>query len=158
MTQPVIQIRRAEEKDVEALVDFIVRLKQVNEELDPMYITRENLAETVKAYVERSLKDTNTILLVAECEGKIVGMVRAAILDRMFYEPRMEALITDIYVHPSYRRRGVATALIERLAEEARRKGVGLLAAEYPPGNKIAERFFARLGFKPLLVRVYRKI
>ena len=156
-SQPIV-VRRARREDAEALAEFVARLKQVNEELDPMYLTRDDLHTLAKAYVERSLEDGNTIVLVAEQDGRVVGFVRAVIVDRVFYEPRTEALITDIYVHPSYRRRGVATLLVEKLAEEARRRGVGLLAAEYPPGNRIAERFFAKLGFKPLLIRVYRRI
>ncbi len=158
MAATPITVRRAAKTDLDKLVEFVVRLKQVNEELDPMYVTREDLAEAARRYIERSLEDPNTLILVAEHEGRVVGMVRAIIIDRVFYEPRSEALITDIYVHPSYRRRGVATALVERLAEEVRRKGVGLLAAEYPPGNRIAERFFSKLGFKPLLVRVCRRL
>ncbi len=158
MSLEAISVRRAEERDLEALTEFVVRLKQVNEELDPMYVTREDLSETVRRYIEESLRNPNVIMLVAERDSKPVGMVRAVIVDRLFYEPRMEALITDIYVHPSHRRKGVASLLIERLAEEAKRKGVSILAAEYPPGNKIAGRFFSKLGFRELLVRVYKRI
>ena len=153
-----VEVRRAEEQDVDRIAEFIARLKQVNEELDPMYVTREDLAETARRYVEESLRNPNVIMLVAVHDGKVVGVVRATVVDRLFYEPRTEALITDIYVHPSYRRRGVASLLIDRLAEEAKRRGIKLLAAEYPPGNRIAERFFSKLGFKPLMVRVYRKV
>jgi ribosomal protein S18 acetylase RimI-like enzyme len=158
MSQAPITIRKARKEDLERIAEFVVRLKQVNEELDPMYVTRDDLASVARHYIERSLDDPNTILLVAEHESTVVGMVRAVIVDRVFYEPRIEALITDIYVHPSYRRRGVASLLIEKLAEEARSRGISLLAAEYPPGNRIAEKFFSRMGFKPLLVRVYRRL
>ncbi len=153
-----IVVRRAEPGDVDTLVDFVVRLKQVNEELDPMYITREDLEEAARKYIEQSLGEENTILLVAEKAGKVIGMVRAVILDRLFYEPRLEGLITDIYVHPSHRRRNVAGLLLENLAAILAEKGVKLMAAEYPPGNRIAAKFFEKHGFKPLLVRVYRKI
>ncbi len=153
-----IVVRKAEARDIEVLADYVARLKQVNEELDPMYITREDLEETAREYIEKSLEDPNTVLLVAEKNGKVVGMVRATILDRVFYEPRLEGLVTDIYIHPSHRRRNIAGLLLEKLAETLRERGVELLAAEYPPGNRIAERFFEKHGFKPLLVRVYKKI
>ncbi len=158
MAHQIVAIRPAREEDIEILAEFVIRLKQVNEELDPMYITRHDIREVAERYVKESLSDKNVILLVAETDGKVIGMVRAVIHERLFYEPRKEAIITDIYVHPSYRRRALASMLLDRLADELRERGVSLLVAEYPPGNKIAEKFFEKTGFKPILIRVYRYV
>ncbi|MET1101355.1 MAG: GNAT family N-acetyltransferase [Pyrodictiaceae archaeon] len=151
-------IRRAEEKDVDALVDFIVRLKQVNEELDPTYIVRDDVEEVARRYIKESLGRDDVIILVAEHNGRPIAMVRAELRERLFYEPRREALITDLYVHPSYRRRGIGEKLVRSLESILVDKGIRLLAAEYPPGNTIASRFFEKEGFKKLLVRVYRRL
>ncbi len=153
-----ITIREAEKRDSEKLAEFVVRLKQVNEELDPMYMVREDLEEVAREYIEKSFDNPDVVMLVAEAGDEVVGMVRAKIVDRLFYEPRLEGLVTDIYVHPLYRRRGVAKQLLDALEKRLAEKGITLLAAEHPPNNRIAEKFFAKEGFKPLLMRVYRKI
>lgn len=153
-----VNIRKANENDVKHLVDFVTRLKQVNEELDPMYIVHENLGEIVNEYIDRSLKRDNVVILVAEYGGKVIGMIRAEIVDRLFYTPRYEGLITDIYVHPSYRRKRIAEKLIARLVEELKTKGIELVSVIFPPGNRIAEKFFKKQGFRPLQVRLYKRI
>jgi ribosomal protein S18 acetylase RimI-like enzyme len=153
-----VVIREARQEDSSYLAEFFARLKTINEELDPMYITVADLREAVEKYIRESLGKDNVVLLVAEHNGSVVGALRAVIVDRVFYEPRLEGLITDLYVHPSYRRKGIAEKLIERLEEVLAQRGIELVAAEYPPGNRIANKFYEKLGFRPLLVRVYRRV
>ncbi|MET1129145.1 MAG: GNAT family N-acetyltransferase [Thermoproteota archaeon] len=158
MSAEDVVVREVRSEDFSHLVEFFARLKTINEELDPMYITVADLRETIEKYVRESLGKEDVVLLVAEHNGSVVGALRAAVVDRIFYEPRLEGLITDLYVHPSYRRKGVAEKLIERLEEILAQRGIELIAAEYPPGNRIANKFYEKLGFRPLLVRVYRKV
>lgn len=155
---PEVNIRKADKKDTEYLTEFVTRLKQVNEELDPMYIVHENLRQIANEYISKSLERDDVIILVAEHRDRVIGMVRAEIIDRLFYTPRYEGLITDIYVHPSYRRKKIAEKLIARLAEELKARKIELLSVIFPPGNRIAEKFFKKQGFRPLQVRLYKKV
>ncbi len=155
-----IVIRRPVESEVEALAELVARLKSLNEELDPNYKTASDLLEAARDYVAESLKSENVILMVAEDAdvGKIVGMVRIEIKNRRFYEPRVKGVITDLYVHPSYRRKKVGALLVDKAVEELQGRGINMLTAIYPINNIIAKKFYENLGFTDLDIEVYKVI
>lgn len=152
-----IGIRRAEPSDATILEDFVARLKSLNEELDPLFKTVENLRDEVRKYIKSSLEDDRSIVLVAYNteNGEIVGMLRLEIIDRIFYSPRTAAVITDLYVKPKHRGGKIATLLLEKAKEEAKARGAGLLVATYPANNMIAEAFYSKAGFKTLQVEKF---
>ncbi len=60
--------------------------------------------------------------------------------------------VEDLYTHPDFRRRGIATALIAHAVDAARQGGasavvIGARTDDHP------KRLYARLGFRPLLLR-----
>ncbi|MEB3816845.1 MAG: GNAT family N-acetyltransferase [Desulfurococcales archaeon] len=155
-----LNVRLAREGDVDQLTDLIVRLKSLNSELDPHFLPDENILDTVRRYVGESITSDKAVVLVAEDEesGRIVGVLRFEIVDRLFYKPRIKAVITDIYVHPAYRGKGIGRLLVERAAAEAKKRGAGLLTVIYPEGNLIAESFYNKMGFQPLQKEKYLRL
>ncbi|MEN2999249.1 MAG: GNAT family N-acetyltransferase [Acidilobaceae archaeon] len=152
-----LEVRLAGQGDVEQLSYLISRLKSLNEELDPQFKTVNNLFEVVQDYVKRSVGSDRAFILIAQNgeSGEIAGIVRVELEDRVFYVPRIVAVISDVYVKPKYRRKRVATLLLERAKEEAKRRGAGMLVAVYPANNMIAENFYSKAGFKLLQVEKY---
>ena len=59
-----------------------------------------------------------------------------------------EIHVTNLAVHPSFRRRGVARALLGRLLEDARVAGVELAFLEVRPSNGEALTLYESLGFR----------
>ncbi len=59
-----------------------------------------------------------------------------------------EIHITNLAVHPSFRRRGVARALLGRVMEDARRSGVELVFLEVRPTNVEAVTLYESFGFR----------
>ena len=53
------------------------------------------------------------------------------------------------YLAPPYRRRGVGRMLFEHLAGWARARGAGRIELQFIEGNEPAERFWAKVGFRP---------
>ena len=152
-----VEVRYVGEEDVEAVADMIARLKTLNEELDPHFKVIDNLEEETRKYVKESLSSGNVVMLLAynSSTGEPVGVIRLEIIDRIFYKPRVKAIITDIYVKPRYRRRRIASILLEKAKEEAKRRGAGIIVAVYPANNLIAEAFYEREGFKTLQIEKY---
>ena len=73
---------------------------------------------------------------VAECEGKVIGYGgMQIILD--------EGYVTNIAVNGEYRRRGVASALIERMLEEP----LSFLSLEVRVSNAPAIALYRKFGF-----------
>ncbi|MCE4610875.1 MAG: GNAT family N-acetyltransferase [Desulfurococcales archaeon] len=151
-------VREASEDDVDSIAVMVARLKTLNEELDPSFRVREDLLDAARQYVRTSINSSSVILLVADVGGETVGFIRVELVDRVFYEPRIKALITDLYVKPEYRRRGVGKLLLESAIEEARKRGAGIISAVFPEGNVIAKSFYQNLGFKPLQLELFKPI
>ena len=60
---------------------------------------------------------------------------------------RSEGYITDVAVQSAYRRQGIASALLERVEQEARLRGKRFLGLYVSASNKGAQRIYERAGF-----------
>jgi len=154
----MVTIRVAGKEDAKVLADFFSRMYKLNSEFDPLLLTPDDLEERVAKVVEKSLEDPNEILVVAEDQGKIVGAARVIIIDRIFYSPEKEAVIREFYVHPSYRRQGVGNEIVNFIESELRKKGIEILAAEFPSRNIIAVSFYRKMGFREIYCEFVKKI
>ena len=63
------------------------------------------------------------------------------------WEIGREIHVTNLAVHPSFRRRGAARALLGRLIEDARASGVELVFLEVRPTNAEALTLYESFGF-----------
>lgn len=151
-------IRRASEQDLEAIVGLLVRNKRLNEEFDPMLTVADEVEEVARKYVSDALRDQNSLLLVCEVGGKVVGFLKADVIDRLFYEPRREGVIREFYLLPEFRRRGIGRTMVERAFEELRSMGAGIITAEFPSQHKIAVSFYEDLGFRPIISKYAKEV
>lgn len=158
MDPAVYKVRYADKKDLDQIVSLVIRLKKLNEEFDPLYTVREDIEEAARDYISKSFDREDVFILVAEDAGKIVGMIRVEIRSRLFYQPIFEGVITDLYVNPAYRNKGVGTLLLDEAVKALRARGISIMSAEFPPMNKIAVEFYQKRGFKPLLYRFFKEI
>ncbi|MGC9152652.1 MAG: GNAT family N-acetyltransferase [Vulcanisaeta sp.] len=153
----MVTIREAREGDVEYLVDLVVRLKRLNSEFDPLFSARSDCAERAREYLLNAIRDNkNHLILVAEDMGKIVGVLKADIRERLFYSPSIEGAIVDFYVMPEYRRKGLGRQMLERAITILRERGAQLITAEFPTQNQIAINFYNKMGFRSL-VSIYAR-
>lgn len=145
-----IVIRKADRADPGKILELILRLKRLNEEFDSLLQVRDDAAEKGKTYVESSLTSEKSLVLVAEDKGKIVGVMKADIRERTFYEPKTEGAIVDLYVLPEYRRSGLGAKLIEETINKLKGKA-DIVTAEFPSQNMIAADFYRKLGFRAII-------
>jgi len=145
-------VRPLDEDDIAKATEYIVRLKLLNEEIDPNFKVIDELEEVAREYVVASIHDPDVAIYVCEDLdlNQIIGLIRVEFKDRKFYHPRKEAIITDIYVKAGYRGKNVGKVLVEKAVALAKERGAGLLVVCYPVNNTIAEKFFKELGFKDL--------
>jgi ribosomal protein S18 acetylase RimI-like enzyme len=149
-----IHLRPARAGDVPALVPLLLRLKRLNEEFDPLLKVRDDAEPQANEVLRAQLADPKAVILAAEGVGpdkdKVVGFVRALVRERPFYTPEWEGVIVDIYLLPLYRRRGVGEYLLREVSAALKAKGAGVVTAEFPAQNEIANRFYAKRGFRPI--------
>lgn len=98
-------------------------------------------------------------LLVAECEGAIVG-VCAVSWQFAVHVPGRYGTIQDLWVHPEWRSRALGRELILALVRQATELGVPRLEVGLPQEGfaqlAATERFYRENGFTPLGPRMRR--
>ena len=103
------------------------------------------LARPAESYVERLLADPTFIALVARQSDTIVGGLVAYEL-RKFEQERSELYIYDLAVAAPYRRRGIATALIESVCDIAVACGAWTVFVQADAGDEPAIALYSGLG------------
>ena len=86
------------------------------------------------------------VALVAEEDGRALGFVFCV----LGAQGRRTAHVTDIYVRPEARGRGIGRALLAELVEPARTAGLEHVSLEVLVRNSEARRLYDRLGFVPV--------
>ncbi len=97
-----------------------------------------------EAFLDELFKNENAFYLVAKNEAeRVCGYVGVwFILD--------EGHITNVAVHPDFRRQKIATMLIRELIEKALAKKLSFLTLEVRASNQVAQKTYRNLGFEPL--------
>jgi ribosomal protein S18 acetylase RimI-like enzyme len=146
-----ILVREATRDDLSQAVELIVRMKRLNGEFDPMFRVVENISERALQYLTDSLGSENAMIWVATAEKRVIGILRAEIRDRLFYEPEIEGLITDFYILPEGRRKALGNNMILAAAKRLKERGAQIITAEFPAQNEIAAKFYSKRGFRALV-------
>lgn len=87
-----------------------------------------------------------SVFRVIEVDGRVVGYGG-------FWLVLDEAHISNIAVHPDYRRRGLGRMLLIRLLEEAVSRGATKASLEVRRSNVAAQQMYGGFGFKVVGVR-----
>lgn len=104
-------------------------------------------APPTDAYLERLLGRDHFIALAAIVDGAVVGGLAAYVLDK-FEQARSEIYIYDLAVAEPCRRRGIATALIERLRRIGAERGAHVIFVQADRGDDPAIALYTKLGLR----------
>lgn len=84
--------------------------------------------------------------VVAHVEGRVAAYGGAwVVLD--------EAQVTNIAVHPDFRRQGIANSVLRRLKDVCIEAGASVMLLEVRPSNKAAQALYWQHGFVPVGIR-----
>ena len=155
MSRTGIRVRPAVAEDVAELVELWGQLQ--DSARDPM-LARARLAEPPVEVARRRLEALvdNPLARVVVAEdrtGRIVGMALLAAEQFGEFFDVSAVHLSHLVVHTDHRRRGVGHALLSAAAAYAEESGVEQMVVSVPPALREAHRFFARLGFVPLISR-----
>jgi len=96
----------------------------------------------------RGLLESRTFIAVAALAGTdVVGGLAGYVLPK-FEQARSEFYIYDLAVDEAYRRRGVATAMIEELKSVARERGIYVIFVQADYGDDPAIALYSKLGVR----------
>ncbi|HEY1068439.1 MAG TPA: AAC(3)-I family aminoglycoside N-acetyltransferase [Pirellulales bacterium] len=96
-------------------------------------------------YLTNLLAGDTFIAVASFAEDQVVGGLAGYVLHK-FEQERSEFYIYDLAVAEPFRRRGVATELIETLKSVARRRGVNIIFVQADYGDEAAVALYTKLG------------
>ena len=139
-------MRRATAADIPALVDLRVAFDQELAGQVPIEPADEHRAR-IDAYLRSRVPDGRFRVWVADADGRVVGMAGLIVIDRPPH-PRSrrtpEAMVFNVMTDSAWRRRGVATAVMEAVIADGRALGCRRLVLRTSDDGK---RLYAGLGF-----------
>jgi len=97
----------------------------------------------------------NFLYAILDADGAQVGVLWFAIQERG--DGRV-AYVYDVEIAPEHRRRGHATRAFRALEGEARRLGLAGIALHVFGHNHAAQAFYARLGYEPTNLNLYKPV
>jgi GNAT superfamily N-acetyltransferase len=143
MSRNKIEIRKAEERDVPLILDFIQHLAEYEKLADSCVATEEQLRSTLFS----NRPDAEVIF--AMLQGKEVGFALFFHNYSTFLAQR-GLFLEDLFVHPEARGKGVGFALLSALAQIAIERDCGRLEWNVLDWNQLAIDFYKRIGAKPM--------
>lgn len=96
-------------------------------------------------YVRKYLKTDGVGIMLAEAEGKVLGMISYSIRPGLFHAAD-SGLIEDFVVDAAFRGKGVGRMLFQGLLDYFRTRGCAEAAVTTMPDNKAAQRFYKAGG------------
>lgn len=132
---PDLLIRRARPDD-EASILALLPLIPANERMSDQDLRAASL---------RFRENTALDVLVAECEGQVVGFLVLSFVSAL---TGLRAWIDDVVVDPARRRQGIGLALVEAAIQRASRRGVTHLFMDTGRGSPDARDFYRACGFE----------
>jgi len=92
-------------------------------------------------------------LVFATVEDEPVGMASFTVLNRGLLASSAAVLVDVVHVADGRRKGGVGTMLLRESVAFADEVGAGDVVVNVPPSARDVNRFYARLGFAPMVIR-----
>jgi GNAT superfamily N-acetyltransferase len=138
-----ITFRRARPSDLEFIVELLAN--------DPLGAGREDFASPLpEGYLQAFQAisaDPNNELVVADLEGKVVGVLQLTFIPYLTYKGSWRALIEGVRVSESMRSTGIGKLMFGWAIERARERGCRLVQLTSDKSRTDAIRFYESLGF-----------
>lgn len=158
-----ITLRFMEPEDYSTFLDFYRDLHDFHAQARPDRFRRE-ISLPPKDVFEADLQRDDRDLFFALCDGKPAGMcimVWKSPPDDPAYPlilPRLSAHIDDLYVAPAFRRRGIATFLLQKAEEMAKERHADNLTLQVWAFNGSAMALYRKLGLEPLMLYMEKRL
>lgn len=151
MTRPAVAVREATHDDVPALVEMWAELRDMGGRMERVIPGPD--AGAMRHRLADVAADPQSCALVAVVDGDVAGMVLLTATD---YAPLFEQRAVHahyLHVKDGFRRRGVGKALLGAAVSYADEVGAEHIITSVLPQMRETQRFYARLGFGPVVVR-----
>ena len=137
-TKDTSVVRNLRPRDLEAVVALDAK------------ITGRRREEYFRMKLDQALKETGVMVsLAAEADGAFAGVLLCRVFYGEFGQMEAAAVLDTLGVHPAFRGKGVARALLSQLRTNLLGLGITRLHTEVSWENQGLMAFFQREGFRP---------
>ena len=160
-TRAAIKIRPAIPRDITAIGRLGALLVRLHHDLDPeRFIAATPRTENgYGSFLRTQLDEPNTIVLVADRDGEVLGYSYADVEGNDYMSLRGPAgVVQDIVVDPADRRNGVGRMLLDATLEALNARGVPRVVLWTAERNVPAQRLFERTGFRRTMIEMTREL
>jgi len=157
------RIRPATPEDAEAIARVYTESAEHHALIDPErnhVPDRAAIAERYRSGQQHPEDSDETITLVAEDDGQVLGFLDARLLrpfDPM-YRPTTYCFVADVAVTAAHRSHGIGEQLMRAAEQWAREQGADFVSLEYHTENPRAAAFYERLGYRPASVVAIKRL
>ena len=150
-------IRTATRADIDALGRLGALLMTVHYDFDRRRFLEptEGSAEGYGDYLVSQLDDKDSVIFVAELDGKVVGYCYCVIEPLSWKELRdVAGFISDLALDPRARRLGAGTQLVDAAIGWFRERKLARAMLWTSTHNDPAQQLFRRAGFRPTMIEM----
>ncbi len=159
MSDAEVTIRRAKSRDMAFIIELWKQLSKEHADLDDRFALRSEAEIVWARWAGQRLRDTASIVLVAEsgddCIGYLLGHADEA---QPIFEQRTYATITDLFVAPEFRRKGVGSKLFEEALAFFRSRELKHIRLNVLVKDAESRAFYEKQGFGDFLYRMWKTL
>lgn len=141
-----MEVRKAELRDIEALVDnrleFVCSIREIE--------NRDEFRKHTKEYIRKHLGGESLVAFIALDNRKIVSSCILCIYETLPIPSCISGkagLLLNVYTLKDYRYQGLAYSLLRKLIKEAKSMGVGKIQLDYTDDGY---PLYKKIGFEKL--------
>ncbi|NHJ49580.1 MAG: GNAT family N-acetyltransferase [Asgard group archaeon] len=132
-------------KLVELRIEFIKEAHQ-----NPFNVDLDNHRNLLTDYFQTQMKDETFLAWIAEDENEnivaISGLVIVSKVPQLWSPTGKESYIFNMYTIPAWRRKGIGSALLEKLLEESKARGINHVDLH---ASDLGKAVYEKYGFRP---------
>lgn len=152
-----MNIRKAKIEDYNQIIKLYKELYDTEKVFYTNLCKEYDISDKQRIKIEKRIKSRKGIILVAEEEEKIIGLIDGYIIDSIYYVEKV-GYLDHLCVDKSYRNLGVAKKLIEDFSSRMKKRNVSYLKLNAFENNEPAVNLYKKLGFKEYSIYYQKSI
>ena len=151
-----INVREAVENEISAMVELWKEMMDLHAERDQLFTRKATGHEGWIEFITGHISKEDSYVLVAECDGQIVGHCLAFITESPpVITTKQYGLFQDLAVTSNYRRCGIGEELVNKVLTWFAEYGMKRIEVKVSVHNELSTAFWRKMGFKPYLETLY---
>ena len=152
-------VRRGRRDDLDRITSLWIALTEHHARIEPLFGLRPEGAAEGRRLLEAQLRDPDSAIFVHVEAAALDGLCIVRV-DRAppIHAEVQRAEISDLFVDPTRRRRGIAGALLDAAFDWARARGTDRVEARVSSRNPEGQAFWRAVGFGDFMDVLHRRL